>query len=177
MRKLSRNEEKSAKSNRQRNARKKLKYHVRYVLKVKPKKEKIRDYVDIFAKHYGINVIGNSIKWLYNLYNNSENEIIRKETGAFYSTREWKYLRKKVLTKYGYKCMKCGYNDKSNCVDHIKPRSKYKDLELEFNNMQVLCTICNLIKSDRSIIDYRTMPQQRVLHQPYQITIYYYYYL
>ena len=40
-------------------------------------------------------------------------------------------------------------------VDHIKPRSKYPRLELDFDNLQVLCEDCNLGKSNRYKVDLR----------------------
>lgn len=68
----------------------------------------------------------------------------------FYNTKAWRDLRWKVLEKYGSKCSICGRNNKDHGVilhiDHIKPRSKYPELELEFDNMQVLCEDCNLGK-------------------------------
>ena len=64
---------------------------------------------------------------------------------SFYNSLEWKVLREKVLQKYPPVCMRC--KNKQNLeVDHIKPRSKYPDLELEFKNLQILCRDCNLMK-------------------------------
>jgi hypothetical protein len=40
-------------------------------------------------------------------------------------------------------------------VDHIKPRSKYPDLELSRQNLQVLCEDCNLGKSNKYEDDWR----------------------
>ena len=40
-------------------------------------------------------------------------------------------------------------------VDHIKPRSKFPDLELEFDNLQILCKACNLGKSNKDQTDFR----------------------
>ena len=80
-------------------------------------------------------------------------EIGRKDT-AFYSSAPWLSLRFSVLMKYGEVCMKCG-STHHIAVDHIKPRSLYPLLELEFNNMQVLCRSCNSSKSNREIVDYR----------------------
>ncbi|RYZ77711.1 MAG: hypothetical protein EOP05_00795 [Proteobacteria bacterium] len=41
-------------------------------------------------------------------------------------------------------------------VDHIKPRSKYPHLELEFSNLQVLCRQCNFGKSNKYEDDFRS---------------------
>jgi 5-methylcytosine-specific restriction endonuclease McrA len=40
-------------------------------------------------------------------------------------------------------------------VDHIKPRSKYPELEYEISNLQILCDDCNLGKGNRDEIDWR----------------------
>lgn len=73
---------------------------------------------------------------------------------GFYSTWEWKKLRFRVLKKYGAKCMLCGSTEHI-VVDHIKPRSKYPELALDFNNLQVLCNSCNMGKSNTDETDFR----------------------
>jgi len=40
-------------------------------------------------------------------------------------------------------------------VDHIKPRSKFPELELVFDNCQVLCNSCNMGKSNNDYTDFR----------------------
>jgi 5-methylcytosine-specific restriction endonuclease McrA len=103
------------------------------------------------------NVCKNKLpEYLIDLYMSGTNDIIKiRSTDTFYSTKEWKALKKQIHTKYGYTCMKCYYIDKSNVVDHIYPRSKFPLLELEPDNMQVLCTPCNLRKSNKHFNDYR----------------------
>ena len=69
----------------------------------------------------------------------------------FYLTREWRELRWKVLIASDGKCKMCGRGKQDGViihVDHIKPRSKFQELELVFNNLQVLCEDCNLGKSN-----------------------------
>lgn len=72
-------------------------------------------------------------------------------------TKKWSKLRKKVLAFYGKRCMKCGYTGPKSKIhiDHIKPKSKYPELEFDFNNLQVLCEPCNMGKSNLHEIDYR----------------------
>lgn len=41
-------------------------------------------------------------------------------------------------------------------VDHIKPRSKFPELALDVNNLQILCEDCNVGKLNRFETDYRT---------------------
>ena len=74
---------------------------------------------------------------------------------AFYQTREWRQVRYKVLTKYGKKCQCCGETEGYIHVDHIKPRSLFPELELDQNNLQVLCEACNIGKSNQDITDWR----------------------
>lgn len=75
----------------------------------------------------------------------------------FYSTPEWQRLRMWALRRYGFQCMACG-NKPPNVVihvDHIKPRSKCPHLELDPNNLQVLCADCNFGKSNIFQDDFR----------------------
>lgn len=73
----------------------------------------------------------------------------------FYITKEWRQLRYSVLVKYGKICMCCGSKQGYLHVDHIKPRSKFPELELEFSNLQVLCEACNVGKSNQDQTDWR----------------------
>lgn len=81
----------------------------------------------------------------------------------FYLSKEWLRLRKRILKKYGRICMKCGQEEGVIQIDHIKPRSKYPELELVFDNMQVLCMPCNMKKSNKNENDYR--PTEEVRHK------------
>lgn len=77
----------------------------------------------------------------------------------FYSSSEWIKLRYKVLRKSNGKCQLCGHSPKEHNiilhVDHIKPKSKYPELALNEDNLQVLCENCNLGKSNTDCIDWR----------------------
>lgn len=66
----------------------------------------------------------------------------------FYKTPEWRELRFKVLRKFGFSCMACGRKppDIILHVDHVKPRIKFPELQLDKDNLQVLCEDCNLGK-------------------------------
>lgn len=74
---------------------------------------------------------------------------------GFYSSDAWRDLRYRVLVKFGRKCMACGVMGSPAHVDHIKPRSKYPELELEFDNLQVLCEACNMGKRAWDETDWR----------------------
>ena len=54
--------------------------------------------------------------------------------------------------------MKCGKSHVEIHVDHIRPRSKFPKLELDFDNLQVLCKSCNKEKSNLHSTDYRPKP-------------------
>ena len=77
----------------------------------------------------------------------------------FYVSKEWRRLRYRVIKKYSAECMACGRSKKYHGivihVDHIKPRSKYPDMALQINNLQLLCEDCNLGKSNKCEVDWR----------------------
>lgn len=73
----------------------------------------------------------------------------------FYLSEAWLHVRYKVLDKYGRRCMACYATNKEIHVDHIKPRSKFPELELTFDNLQVLCRACNIGKWNLSEKDWR----------------------
>jgi 5-methylcytosine-specific restriction endonuclease McrA len=76
----------------------------------------------------------------------------------FYYSREWRELRYRALKVHGNRCQCCGATPKTTKqihVDHIKPRSKFPELELDFANLQVLCDDCNIGKSNKDDTDWR----------------------
>lgn len=93
-------------------------------------------------------------EWLYDRYKEQRIDSLKRADSGFYQTKEWIQLREKVFDKLGCRCLKCGSEDFLH-IDHIKPRSLYPELELEIDNMQVLCRVCNIGKSNRNEIDYR----------------------
>lgn len=88
-----------------------------------------------------------------------------KPEWGFYGTSKWRSLRYRALQKYGNWCSCCKSEQAPLHVDHIKPRSKYPELEYDINNLQILCKECNLGKSDRDNTDWRDLPtHQRKSH-------------
>lgn len=79
----------------------------------------------------------------------------KKVSTKFYSSKAWLDLRYRVLKHYGAKCMCCAAATGQMQVDHIKPRSRYPELALSFDNMQVLCASCNMGKLAWDETDYR----------------------
>ncbi len=86
---------------------------------------------------------------------------------GFYMSKEWRALRIRVMERYGCKCMMCGRSPKDHGivihVDHIKPKSKYPHLALDFNNLQLLCEDCNIGKSNLYDTDWRPDCEQEEL--------------
>lgn len=67
----------------------------------------------------------------------------------FYLTREWKNVRWDALERSDKHCQVCGRGKEHGVilhVDHILPRSKFPLLELNIDNLQVLCEDCNIGK-------------------------------
>lgn len=81
-----------------------------------------------------------------------------KPNDRFYESREWRELRYKALVKHGPKCQCCGATRGPGVVlhvDHVKPRSKFPALQLELENLQILCADCNIGKSNKDQTDWR----------------------
>jgi 5-methylcytosine-specific restriction endonuclease McrA len=68
---------------------------------------------------------------------------------------EWWDLRRKVFAHYGKQCMACATTEGKMHVDHIVPVRDRPDLELDFDNLQILCWRCNTRKGHRNENDYR----------------------
>jgi 5-methylcytosine-specific restriction endonuclease McrA len=73
----------------------------------------------------------------------------------FYLSEKWRGLRYQALKAQGRICALCRNPEGIMHVDHIKPRSKYPELELEITNLQILCADCNLGKSNIDETDWR----------------------
>jgi hypothetical protein len=76
----------------------------------------------------------------------------------FYQSDAWRAVRYEALKLHGARCQCCGRSSREGVVihvDHIKPRSKYPQLELVLANLQVLCEDCNLGKMARDQTDWR----------------------
>lgn len=77
---------------------------------------------------------------------------------SFYDSPEWRKVRYQALVRSDGRCQCCGASSRDGVVlhvDHIKPRSKYRHLELCLSNLQVLCADCNLGKSNIDETDWR----------------------
>ena len=77
----------------------------------------------------------------------------------FYRSRAWKTLRYEALRRYGAVCKCCGATPQDGYVmnaDHIKPRWRHPELELDIENIQILCASCNAGKWGLDETDWRT---------------------
>lgn len=86
------------------------------------------------------------------------NPSLPKKSLSFYESDDWKRVRYQALVKHGAACQCCGATRSDGVklhVDHIKPRSKYPELELKLDNLQILCEPCNMGKSARDETDWR----------------------
>ena len=72
----------------------------------------------------------------------------REKRRQFYLGKDWLALKRHVMETQPNVCVLCKTTSDLQ-VDHIKPRWKYPDLELDPNNCQILCRACNNLKSGR----------------------------
>ena len=82
----------------------------------------------------------------------------KKKKLTYKPQSKWRSLRYEAFKKYGNKCQCCGASPETGAVlhvDHIKPKSKFPELEYEISNLQILCEDCNLGKSNRDDTDWR----------------------
>ena len=71
---------------------------------------------------------------------------------------KWQEVRYKALKLGNGSCCLCGATAKDGAklhVDHIKPKSIYPELAYELDNLQILCSDCNIGKSNRDDTDWR----------------------
>lgn len=81
-----------------------------------------------------------------------------KRDPDFYGTRQWKELRYMALKNNGARCQCCGASAADGevmHVDHIEPIYKRPDLKLDLDNLQILCSSCNLGKGAWDNTDWR----------------------
>lgn len=79
----------------------------------------------------------------------------RNQRSTFYASTAWLHVRYQAIRIHGRKCQACGDTQGRMHVDHIKPRSKYPELELDISNLQILCEACNMGKSNKYEDDWR----------------------
>jgi len=83
----------------------------------------------------------------------------RTPSDVFYSSTSWRELRYIALKNSNGTCTLCGARASDGVslhVDHIVPRSIDARKELDLDNLQILCDDCNIGKSNRDCIDWRS---------------------
>lgn len=87
---------------------------------------------------------------------------IKKNKESYTKTKtidtKWRRVRYKVLKRDGARCACCGMTAKDGVkihVDHIKPVSIFPLLKYDMDNLQVLCELCNIGKSNTDYTDWR----------------------
>lgn len=78
----------------------------------------------------------------------------------FYNSETWKQLRQKSLSRYGAFCMRCQKSTEDGVpiqVTHIKRLSKYPELALIEDNLQILCKTCSHSRALEDEADYRSI--------------------
>lgn len=105
-------------------------------------------------------------------FDKKRKRIIKKANGkidleSFYLTDEWLSLKRKVHKLYKCGCMKCGIDSVETHIDHIFPRSTHPEFALSIHNLQILCKNCNVEKSNKNTIDYRSKEQIKMCSLKY----------
>lgn len=69
----------------------------------------------------------------------------RSKAIEFYKSDAWQKLRFEAFRRYGRRCLLCGQMPPNVIlhVDHVKPRMTHPELELDIENLQILCEDCN----------------------------------
>jgi 5-methylcytosine-specific restriction endonuclease McrA len=84
---------------------------------------------------------------------------VKGKEDNFYTSKAWRALRKFKIEEYGGFCQRCiikfGRIVSTNIeAHHIKPRSKFSKLELEPDNIVILCKNCNLELGNSGTVDW-----------------------
>lgn len=77
----------------------------------------------------------------------------------FYKSNKWREVRYIALQQSGGTCSLCGARASDGIqlhVDHIVPRSRDRRKQFDLDNLQVICSDCNLGKSNYDDTDWRT---------------------
>lgn len=84
--------------------------------------------------------------------------IRRPKRSEVHNSSRWTTIRYAVLKRDKGRCVLCGRSAEDGIklhVDHIKPVSIYPELYYDINNLQTLCSDCNIGKSDSDSINWR----------------------
>jgi len=76
-----------------------------------------------------------------------------KKVDPFYCSDKWHRARNRALALAHMRCSLCSISVKGRRqahIHHIQPRSTHPHLELDINNLQVLCSSCHNRIHDRN---------------------------
>lgn len=110
-----------------------------------------RDVVDVSTKKIAL------IHWCLSRIETKQKDVTGDDR-SFYRSSAWRKLRFSVLSESNGACGACGAKASEGArlhVDHIKPRSKYPELSLDPENLQILCEDCNIGKSDSEPVSFK----------------------
>lgn len=84
---------------------------------------------------------------------------IKGQVDYFYTNKPWRDLRDMKLNEYNSTCQRCLVkygiiNNHNPEGHHLKPRNKYPELELDPDNVVILCKNCNLKLGESGIVDW-----------------------
>ena len=118
----------------------------------RPKKKTFTQYsLDELLKKKDYKMLKRNIVRFVGMVNNRINRYEKGERRLvkdFYNSKKWRQVRYEALKNSNRVCLLCKATNKQLHVDHIKPRSKFPELQYDLNNLQVLCADCNVGKSN-----------------------------
>ena len=105
--------------------------------------------------------------------NRKKDSAIKGKKDTFYSDEPWRTLRNIKMIEYGAHCQRCILKFHRITTTHLEghhiiPRSKRPDLELDPDNIVILCKRCNLQLGDSGIIDWDRTKEKRT-NMDYQL--------
>lgn len=74
-------------------------------------------------------------------------------------TSRWKRLRREILRRDNYKCVKCGEAGRQE-IDHIKP-VRDGGAEYDPDNLQSLCRFCHAAKTRAEVFGGKIDPEKQ----------------
>jgi 5-methylcytosine-specific restriction endonuclease McrA len=99
------------------------------------------------------------VRWVWRVVSGWEEDTKRSN---FYRSKAWRDIARKrraeTIRHWGrLVCERMPSHAGPFHVDHIKPRSRFPDLELDLNNTQSLCGLCNVRKGARRGFNWRRL--------------------
>ena len=80
--------------------------------------------------------------------------LIHKDPQTIPKIGRYKVWKQHLADEGGNRCVYCSISEgrfggiRNFCVEHFRPKSKFKELENEYRNLFIACSICNSFKGD-----------------------------